>query len=99
MYLLISALLLTGTFNVTSFAVELKEDLTSTVTLKDVIAGLADPSQINNFEVQASTANTILADGTYYLNGRYSGDYLKHNSTSPAAESGTFSTLGSTIKW
>ena len=98
-YLLISALLLTGTFNVASFAVESKEDLTSTVTLKDVIAGLADPSQINNFEAQASTVNTILPDGTYYLNGRYSGDYLKHNSTSPAAESGTFSTLGSTIKW
>ena len=63
-YLLISALLLTGTFNVASFAVESKEDLTSTVTLKDVIAGLADPSQINNFEAQASTVNTILPDGT-----------------------------------
>lgn len=33
------------------------------------------------------------------MNGEYSGDYLKYNSTSPAAESGTFSALGSTIKW
>lgn len=98
-YLLVSALLLTGTFNVTSFAAESEDNSTSTVTLKDVIAGLADPSQINNFATRATEVNTVLEDGTYYLNGEYSGDYLKYNSTSPAAESGTFSALGSTIKW
>lgn len=38
-------------------------------------------------------------DGMYYINGKYSGDYIRYTSSSVLPESGLLSSLGNTIKW
>ena len=98
-YFLIICLILSNIVNYTSLTTSAEESTAEVATLEDVIAGMADPSQLSGASTRATTANVVLDDGTYYINGKYSGDYLRNNSSSPIATSGTFSSLGSSIKW
>ena len=98
MCLLISSLLL-GVFSIHSFAAKPTDAMVNMVTVEDVIAGLASPSHLSLSATRGMSANAPISDGTYYLNGEYSGHYLKHNPSSPSAEPGTFSALGASIKW
>lgn len=72
----------------------------STYTLQDFIAGNGDFDM--NFSKQIETMATKsqkVANGTYYLNGKLSGDYLRYSSSSITAESGLMSAFGNSIKW
>jgi len=69
-----------------------------TVTVEDVLAGMASPSQLG-MSPWALNANAPLADGTYYLNGEYSGDYLRYSSSTLSAVSGQFFDLNPSIQW
>ena len=70
-------------------------------SLEEILAGLADPSAYAGGEagIRKAAASQLLADGTYYLNGQASGDYLKYATGSVSAESGLLASLGSAIQW
>lgn len=70
-------------------------------SLEEILAGLADPSAYVGGEagIRKAAASQLIADGTYYLNGQASGDYLKYTTGSISAESGLLASLGSAIQW
>ncbi len=84
---------------VTPHTVYAAESAANSVSLEDVIAGVADPSQLNDATTKALTATPLLDNGIYYLNNKYCGDYLKINSSSPTASSGRLSSLGTSVQW
>ncbi|MCD7776809.1 MAG: RICIN domain-containing protein [Firmicutes bacterium] len=86
----------------------------ASVTWEDVIAGMATPDEYyeannisepisisNGLEDETSINSTYTVDeGTYYLNNRYTGKYLRYTSSSGAlGSSGTLSSLGTSIQW
>ena len=54
------------------------------------------PSLTVNYDVGESQ---ILANGTYYLNGKEGGGYLRYASGAASAKSGLISSLGNSIRW
>lgn len=98
-YILVVFLVVSNIMNATSFNVNAAEIVTESTTLEDVIAGMADFSNLNGVSTSATAAYNILEDGVYYLNCRYSGDYLKNSSSTPVVESGLLSSLGTSIQW
>ncbi len=46
-----------------------------------------------------TTSSAPVSDGTYYLNNRYYGDYLRYASSAATASSGLISSLGNSIRW
>ena len=79
--------------------VNAEEYIDESVTVEDVVAGMASLSQLNSGQMRALTANAPIADGTYYLNGQYNGDYLKNDASSLATNSGLLTDLGESIEW
>lgn len=84
---------------VTPQTVNAVESATNSVSLEDVIAGVADLSQLNETTTRALTATPLLENGIYYLNSKHCGDYLRIDSSSPAASSGRLSSLGTSVQW
>lgn len=95
---LMLCLCITSILNFSAIAVYAEDSISTTVSIEDVIAGMADISQLSEASHRATTA-VVISDGIYYLNGEYSGDYLRNSSSSPVAKSGTFSSLGTSIRW
>lgn len=54
------------------------------------------PSLTVNYDVGESQ---ILANGTYYLNGKEGGGYLRYASGAASAKSGLISSLGNSVRW
>lgn len=52
-----------------------------------------------SLSVTYSTTSNLISDGTYYLNNRYSGNYLRYTSSAATASSGLISNLGDSIRW
>ena len=50
-------------------------------------------------EISTTASEYTIADGTYYLNNRYCGDYLRSMTSYVTANSGLISSLGNSIRW
>lgn len=75
---------------------------------EEIAAGLAVPSdsiiasrdsRSLSFEQYSSTRSLSLSDGTYYLNNKGCGKYLRYYSSALALTNGYVSTYGNSIKW
>ena len=67
-------------------------------SIQDVLSGnipLASFDIHNYINIRSQ----LFDDGTYYINGEYSGDYLKYGSDSVSALSGLLANLGNSSKW
>lgn len=69
------------------------------LTLEDVLAGLGDISDLSNSVNLVATLTQLVSNGTYCLNGKYSGDYLRNSSSTIVATSGKIALLGDSIQW
>ncbi len=63
------------------------------------IASYNRSSNKPSLSVTYSTTSNILSNGTYYMNNRYCGDYLRYASSNATATSGLISNLGNSIRW
>lgn len=75
------------------------ESAADSVTLEDVLAGVADLSQLNETTTRAIAATPLFENGIYYINNKHCGDYLRLVSSSPIASSGRLSSLGTSVQW
>lgn len=75
---------------------------------EEIAAGLAVPSdsiiasrdsRSLSFEQYSSTRSLSFSDGTYYLNNKGCGKYLRYYSSALALTNGYVSTYGNSIKW
>ena len=53
--------------SVTSLSASAVEITTETATLEDVVAGMADPSQLGGISARAATTSAVIEDGIYYV--------------------------------
>ena len=98
-HILVLCICITTIFHYTIVVTSAEDNVTTTPTREDVIAGIASPSQVDLELSRATSENAVIANGTYYINGEYSGDYLRNSASSVVAKSGTFSSLGASIRW
>lgn len=99
LYLLVISFIISNFINAKILTANAAEIVTETVALEDIMAGMADRSQLDGISTRATNANNLIEDGIYYLNSKFSGDYLRNSSSTPTAESGRFSSLGTSIQW
>lgn len=79
-------------------AIVVKTDAAYSIT-DDFLAGNIPYGFDTSTKSIAAAQSQMFKNGTYYLNGEYSGDYLKYSASSVCAESGLLSSLGNSIKW
>jgi len=67
-----------------------------------VAAGEIDPEKELRQTIGISTAeltSAITLNGTYFLNNKYSGQYLQYTSSGATSNGGFTSSLGSAVRW
>lgn len=96
---LVVCLFLSNMMYCTPHTVYATESVADSVTLEDVLAGVADLSQLNETSTRAIAATPLFENGIYYLNNKHCGDYLRISSSSPTVSSGRLASLGTSVQW
>lgn len=97
-HFLVVCLFMSNMIYYTPHTVYATESAADSVTLEDVLAGVADLSQLNETTTRAIVATPLLENGIYYINNKHCGDYLRLVSSSPTASSGRLSSLGTSVQ-